>query len=171
MKIITLTMALLGAFFIAGKANALIIAPTDTAPKTGIEIQEAYAYATPLKNPAAAVFMIVHNHGVDNDRLLDVKFETAGRTELHTMTMDNDIMKMRKVDGYDVGSHKTLSLNPMGHHVMVFDRQSDWNEGDVIQAKAVFENAGVVTIPVKIVARGAKPSTQGDDVHMQHGHH
>jgi copper(I)-binding protein len=151
-------------------ANALMMAPP-AEPKSGIEIVDVYAFATPQANPAAAVFMTVHNHGIAGDKMVGFTLAENMRTELHTMTMENEIMRMRKVDGYDLGANKTVSLIPMGHHVMVFDRVTDWNVGDVVNGTVIFENAGNVPVEIHIKSRGEKTSHDHGDHSMDHNHH
>ena len=167
MRILTASIALISVFLIGSVAYALMIAPVNNT--ANIRIDDAYSYVTPKTNPAGAIFFTVKNGGND-DRLIDFTIDGAARTELHTMDMNNDIMQMRKVDGYDVGEGEVLILDPMGNHIMVFDRNDDWNEGDVIHAQATFENAGVIPVSIDIINRGAKSPMNADDAHMHHGH-
>ena len=89
-----------------------------------VEINDAYMFVTPKIFPAAAIFMTISNGTGESDRLIDFKTNRAGRAELHTMTTENDVMKMRRVEGYDLPSSEdntVYTLSPMGNHIMVFD--------------------------------------------------
>lgn len=116
-------------------------------------VKNAYMYATPQTFPAVAVFMDVENNSGANDRLIDFKMDNVGRTEIHTMEMVNDIMKMRRVDGFDVLHGDSLVLKPMGKHLMGFDMTSDFNEGDVVNGIAVFEKYGEVPVTITVKNR------------------
>lgn len=108
---------------------------------------------TPATFPAGAIYMVIDNHTDTDDRMVDFKTERAGRTELHTMAMDNNVMRMRRVEGYTIPADEMHSLQPMGDHVMVFDMVSDFSAGESFEATAVFEQAGEIPVTVQIRTR------------------
>jgi copper(I)-binding protein len=118
-----------------------------------IEISDAYMFATPKKFPAAAIFMNVSNNTDVDDRVIGFKTDRAGRAELHTMETKNDIMKMRRVDGYDIASGDTHTLKPMADHIMVFDMVSDFVTGETFDGVVVFERAGEVPVTIHVQSR------------------
>lgn len=118
-----------------------------------ITINDGYMFATPKTFPAAAIFMTIENNTTQNDRMIDFKTDRAGRTELHTMETKNDIMKMRRVDGYDILSNGSHTLKPMADHIMVFDMPSDFVEGETISATAIFEKAGEIPVTIAVKSR------------------
>ncbi len=63
--------------------------------KYGIEIQKAWARATPPNAKNAAVYMILQNDGPLNDLLLGVKTPVARNVELHTVVKEKDMMFMQ----------------------------------------------------------------------------
>ena len=138
------------------------LALTGCSKKSGIAIEDVYAYATPQMG-AVAVFMTVENNTDTDDRLTGFVPESARRAELHTMSMNGDIMQMRRVEGYDIAAGETLSLDEAGNHIMIFDRTSDWNAGDTFKAVATFEKAGEV--PVTIMVRDRKEATNSHQNH------
>ncbi len=118
-----------------------------------ITINDAYMFATPKTFPAAAIFMTIKNNTKIGDSMIDFKTDRAGRIELHTMAMENDVMRMRRVDGYDIpagGSHK---LKHMADHVMVFDMPSDFVAGEEFQGIAIFEKAGEIPLTITVKSR------------------
>ena len=118
--------------------------------KQGIHINDAYSFATPKTFPAAAIFMTVDNTTDTDDRMIAFKAdEVSGRTELHTMQTVNDIMRMRRVDGFDIAANGgKIELKPMSDHVMLFELVKDIEKGATFNGIAVFEKAG--EIPVKV---------------------
>ncbi len=118
-----------------------------------VEISDAYMFATPQKFPAAAIFMNIENNTNHNDRMIGFKTDRASRAELHTMETKNDIMKMRRVDGYDIASGDTHTLKPMADHIMMFDMVSDFTAGEVFNGAVVFDNAGEVPVTIMVHPR------------------
>ena len=53
-------------------------------------------------------------------RLVSANLPSAGATELHTMSMEDGVMQMRMVDGYDIADGETLTLERGGDHMMFF---------------------------------------------------
>lgn len=134
----------------------------------GIMVHNVYAYPTKASMPAAAVFMEVVNNSTENDRLIGVKVDDAERAEIHTMEMDGDIMRMRKVEGLDIPAGNSLTLAPGGNHVMVFGLEEDWNAGDDEDVTLVFEHAGEIEYDMHVVARDAEAMHDMDHDHHAH---
>jgi hypothetical protein len=150
---------------------AFLIAPMAHASEN-IHIKDAYMYETRASMPAAAVFMVVMNHGDADDELVGFTTDAAERAELHTMTHENEIMKMRKVDGYVVeGNDGTVTLEPMGNHIMLFGLKKDAVAGDEINGTLSFENAGDVPVTIHVKKRGEKAADHGDHDQDDHNHH
>jgi copper(I)-binding protein len=118
-----------------------------------MDVTNIHMVATPKTFPAAAIFMDIKNNTDTNDRMVDFKTDRAGRVELHTMETANDIMKMRRVDGYDIASGASHSLKHMADHVMIFDMLSDFVAGETFNGTAIFENAGEVPVTITVKSR------------------
>jgi hypothetical protein len=89
--------------------------------------------------------LIIKNDGGEDDTLVSVESPAAGRVELHEMTMQNDVMKMRKLDsGIPVPAGETVTLQSGGLHLMFMDVKTPFSEGDSIPVTLTFEKAGKV---------------------------
>ena len=55
--------------------------------------------ATVAGMPSSAAYLKITNNGVSDDRLIAAKAAIAQRVEIHSMEMDNGVMRMRAVDG------------------------------------------------------------------------
>src|SRR3954453_11928911 len=64
-----------------------------------IEINAAWTRATPKGAEVAGAYMTITNTGATTDRLLAGSSPVAGHFELHMMTMDDGVMKMRPLTG------------------------------------------------------------------------
>lgn len=121
-------------------------------------IIDLYAYPAPKENSVTAVFgdvlLTKIMDGLEQDKIISIAIDGADRTELHTMSMDNDIMKMRKVDAFDVVSGETLTLSHSGDHIMVFDRENDWVDGETVGATLTFASGQTLSTAIEIQSRG-----------------
>lgn len=87
----------------------------------------------------------IKNDGGEDDVLVSVESPAAGRVELHDMVIENDVMKMRKLeDGIAVPAGKTVELESGGMHLMFMDVVKPFAEGDTVPLTLTFEKAGKV---------------------------
>jgi len=111
--------------------------------------------ATPPGAKVAGAFMNIENQGKEADRLVAASSPVAGFVEIHEMTMDGGLMKMRAVKGIDLKPGATVELRPGGYHVMLEDLKQPLKQGDQIPVLLTFEKAGVVEVKVHVEAMGA----------------
>jgi copper(I)-binding protein len=144
-------------------ATALALSATGLASSLGAQAHEyklgaiaighPYARATVPGQPAGGGYLKLDNKGGD-DRLLSVSADVAGSVELHTMSMEGDVMRMRQVDAINLPAGKTVELKPGGFHIMFMGLKAPLKAGDSFPLKLKFEKAGEVTVDVKIEAAG-----------------
>ncbi|MBP1882036.1 copper(I)-binding protein [Ensifer mexicanus] len=102
---------------------------------------------------------VVKNTGGTDDRLLAVESPAAGRVELHEMKMENDVMKMRKLDdGVAIPAGATVELKSGGLHLMFMEVKKPFAEGETVPVTLTFEKAGKVdyVLPVGAATGGHK---------------
>ncbi|WP_018239797.1 DUF1775 domain-containing protein [Ensifer sp. BR816] len=98
---------------------------------------------------------VVKNAGSSDDRLIAVESPAAGRVELHEMAMENDVMKMRKVDGgIVIPAGKTVELKNGGLHLMFMEVGKPFSEGDTVPVTLTFEKAGKVDYVLPVGSAG-----------------
>ncbi|WP_438748202.1 DUF1775 domain-containing protein [Pararhizobium sp. O133] len=101
----------------------------------------------------------VKNEGSEDDVLLSAESPAAGRVELHEMTMQNDVMKMRKLeDGIAVPAGQTVELRSGGLHLMFMDVTRPFAEGDTVPVTLTFEKAGKVELVLPVGNAAGKMS-------------
>ena len=64
-----------------------------------IHISDPWARATPKGASSGAAYMTITNSGTAPDRVNCVSTDISAQCPIHTMTTDNDVMKMRPVEG------------------------------------------------------------------------
>lgn len=133
-----------------------------------IKIGHPWSRATAPGAPAAGGFLTLENGG-EADRLISASAAVSETVELHTMAMDGNVMKMRKLDnGIEVPAGKTVELKPGGLHVMFISLKAPLKEGEKFPLKLKFEKAGEVTVDVKIEAMGAAAAPAGNAHEHKH---
>jgi periplasmic copper chaperone A len=137
-----------------------------------IHISESWARATPKGASSGAGYMTVTNNGTAPDRLTCTASDAAAQCQVHTMSMENGVMKMRPVDGgLEIKPGETITLKPGNLHIMFIDLKHPLETGGAIEATLQFEKAGTVKIELPVVAIGAAApgATTGGTMMMQGG--
>ena len=90
-----------------------------------IHISQPWARATPKGASTGAAYMTVTNKGTTPDRVSCASSDASAKCQIHSMTMDNGVMKMRPVEGgLEIKPGETITLKPSGFHVMLVDLKS-----------------------------------------------
>jgi copper(I)-binding protein len=120
--------------------------------KGDLEIEKPWARATP---PGAAIgggYLVIRNKGTAADRLVGVTSPASARVEIHEMTMEKDVMRMREVKGVDVPAKKSVELKPGGYHLMLIELKAPLKPGDKVPVTLRFEKAGDVKAELAVGA-------------------
>ncbi len=124
-----------------------------------LQITQAWSRATPKGAEVAGAYFKITNTGTTPDRLIGGSSPVAGRFEIHQMTMENGVMKMRPVQGgLVIKPGESVDLKPGAYHVMMLDLKQPLNKGDHIKATLNFEKAGSVDIEYNVVGVGETPA-------------
>lgn len=121
-----------------------------------IDVIGPWSRATPKGAQTAIGYMSIKNTGSERDRLIAGSVEVAGRFELHAMTMDDGISKMRSLPGVDIKPGQTIEFKPGGSHAMFVELKHPLTAGDRIKGTLVFEHAGTVQIEYDVAGIGAQ---------------
>ena len=112
-----------------------------------------YSDANGTPNLSGA-FLTIENAGAD-DRLVSASAEVSKVVELHSMSMEGDVMRMRQLDSIALPAGKAVALKPGALHIMLIGLKAPLKEGDKFPLKLKFEKAGEVTVQVNVEAAGA----------------
>jgi copper(I)-binding protein len=123
-----------------------------------LEIGHPWARATPKAAPVGAGFLTITNTGTTPDRLTAVAAGVSSRVELHEMSMEGGVMKMRALaDGIVVPAGGRVELKPGGFHVMFIGLKDAFEAGKTFKGTLQFEKAGPVEVEFAIEDMAAKP--------------
>lgn len=137
-----------------------------------MHVTEPWARATPKGASSGAGYMTITNSGTAPDRLSCVSTDAAAQCQIHSMTMEGGVMKMRPVEGgLEVLPGQTVTLKPGGFHVMFVDLKHPLEKGKMVEATLKFEKAGTVKVEYPILAIGAPApgAAEGGGSMMQGG--
>ena len=135
----------------AALASASLIASAHSFKVGAIAIGHPYARATVPGQPSGGAYLRLENTGAD-DKLVSVKAQVSQSIELHTSSMEGDVMRMRQVDAIDVPANKAVVLAPGGMHIMLVGLKAPLKEGDRFPMTLKFEKAGEVVVDVVVQA-------------------
>ena len=130
-----------------------------------LHIGHPYARTTPPGATSGAAYFSVESKGAA-DKLLRATTPRAGAAELHSMSMDGNIMRMRAVPNLAVPAGGMVKLEPSGYHLMLTGLKQPLKAGDRFPLTLYFEKAGPVT--VDILVQDATAATA--DAHAGHDH-
>ncbi len=133
-------------------------------------ITQGWSRATPNGAKIGAGYLTIENKGTTADRLIGVSGSISDKIEVHEMSMNNGVMKMRPVDGgLAIDPGKTVKLAPSGYHLMIMDLKSPLKQGDKVPVTLEFEKAGKVAVTLDVQGVGAQGPGGGDGMKMSPG--
>ena len=138
-----------------------------------IEIKHPWSRATPKGASVAGGYMKLINTGTTPDRLIGGSTEVAGKFEIHEMSMDNGVMKMRPLaNGIEIKPGETVEFKPGGYHLMFVGINKPVEKGKMVKGTLEFEKAGKVDVEYAVEAIGGAPKGEGGGnmggMHMGH---
>jgi periplasmic copper chaperone A len=135
-----------------------------------INIGHPWARATPKGAAVAGGYLKITNKGTEADRLIGGSAAFAGRVEIHEMSEEGGVMKMRHLPkGIEIKPGETVELKPGSIHVMFMDLKAPLVKDQKPRPKGtlVFEKAGTVEVEYAVEAVGA---SSGEHDHGGHKH-
>jgi periplasmic copper chaperone A len=153
--------------FIAALA-VFMAAPAEAQDITAgsLKISAPWIRATPKGASVGGGYMTIANSGTAGDRLVGGTSDVSNRLEIHEMSMEGGVMKMRPVAGLDIKPGQTVELKPGGYHVMFVGLRQPLEQGQHVKATLQFEKAGGVAVDFTVKGIGA----QNGGPSKAHGH-
>ncbi|MEO3692590.1 copper chaperone PCu(A)C [Roseateles paludis] len=102
-----------------------------------------------------ATGMFVQLQSKTATRLVSVSTPIAGVAEIHEMSMDGGVMRMRAMPGLDLPAGQPVALKPGGFHLMFMDLKQPLKAGDTVPVTLTLENAAKQreTLELKVPVR------------------
>ena len=115
-----------------------------------LKIGHPWARMTAPGQPSGGAYLKLQNNGSAADRLVGGSTPAADHVEMHSMSMDGDVMKMREGKAIDVAPGQTVELKPGALHLMLVGLKAPLKAGDKVPMTLKFEKAGEVKVELKI---------------------
>jgi hypothetical protein len=116
-----------------------------------LHIDHPHARPTIANMPTGAAYFGIENRGKSTDKLVGVSTPVAKSVEIHTMAMDNGVMKMREVGEIEVKAGDKVAMQPGGgYHLMLMGLNRQLKPGDQFPMTLTFEKAGKKEVSVVV---------------------
>lgn len=135
-----------------------------------VSIQDAWARSTKPGQNVGAAYMTFTS--AQNLVLTHVESDISNSVEIHSMTMEKNVMKMRKLDELELNAGEPYKLEPGSFHLMLFDLKAPLTVDRQITFELTFKTNSnhtfkqKVSVPVKDMSPAQKSS---HDMH-EHNH-
>jgi hypothetical protein len=130
-------------------------------------VEDPYARAVPPGQPNSAVFMALTNTGEAARALVAAESEAAATVELHTHSMQDGMMRMRRIERIELPDGQRVVLEPGGLHVMLIGLAEQLQPGMDVALTLIFDDGSrmPVTAPVRRI-----DGAMGGGMHGHGGH-
>ena len=161
------SIMLLGVSLVGGRGE-LNAAPnkTQVVAAKAPHVEGAWVRLPAASGRPAGGYMLVHGTG-KADALVGATSPKAERIELHSMVMDNGVMKMRAETKFALPANGELRFEPGANHLMLFGLSSDLKAGGTIPITLRFQSGAAVEMTAKLQAAGSPaPAGQSGAAHQ-----
>ncbi len=106
--------------------------------QTEVSITEAWVRPSAPGQDVGAAYMKIQSP--QDSTMVYVETDAAETVEIHSMTMDNGVMKMRMMEELPLVAGEPATLAPGGFHLMLFDLKAPLKAGENIDFKLCFKD-------------------------------
>jgi periplasmic copper chaperone A len=135
-------------------AAGLLLAAALGAPVAAAQSVKAanvWARATgPGQNTASVYFDLTSDRDA---ALVAAGSPAAARAELHAMSLDGGVMRMRPLARIDLPAGQTVRLSPSGTHLMLLDLKQPLKPGDKLPLVLSIQSSGTSLTTLKLEAQ------------------
>lgn len=149
----------------------MLIAVCATAVAAGVpawaqvEVKSAWVRGTVAAQKTTGAYMEIYS--ARGASLVGAESTAAAAVEVHQMSMDKNVMRMRAVPRLDLPAGKTVEIKPGGYHMMLIDLKRPLKKGDSVPLRLKIENKDktVSTVEVKAEVRDAMAAPEHNGAH------
>ena len=135
----------------------------------GLQVERAEIGLMPGEGPAVA-YVTVTNGGGEGDRLVAAETPLAFQAELHESLDEDGVVKMvARPEGFEVPAGGSLTLEPGGKHIMLFEPRRDLVTDGRVALTLHFEHGGTKEVQAAVLEVGGGGHEAMDHGSMDHG--
>lgn len=138
-------------FILGGFAACLFAGSVLAAGNNNIQTNDIWARATPPSAKTSAIYLTLANTGSVEDRLVAVSTDVSEKAQIHTMYMEDGVMRMRWLqDGLVLPVGQETKLSPSSTHIMLIGLKQQLVVGQKISLTLDFEKSDSTKIEAKV---------------------
>ena len=124
--------------------------PMSASVDNKIHVKEAWIRAVPPSSKVSAAYMVIMNHGENDDQLISVKTELSTVAEIHNVEKKDGVMKMLPVSFVEIPSGGEKKLEPGSYHIMLIKLNRIPKKGYKYDLILHFKRAGMVKVKAEV---------------------
>ena len=118
---------------------------------SSVTVKNAWVRQNIPPQTMTAAYLFIHNQGTAT-ALISASTPAAEVAEIHVMTTDGNIMRMKKIDRLPIQENGSATLQPGGNHLMIIGLRRDLAPGDSLALTLTFANGQVQTLRAPVVS-------------------
>ena len=115
-----------------------------------VQAGDAWARATAPDQETGSIGVVITSQ--KDARLIAVTSTAAASADIHSMSMDNGVMKMRQLTDLPLPAKQPVTLGPGGDHLMLFGLKHALKAGDIVPLTITVKFADQRTEKINIKA-------------------
>jgi len=131
-------------------SNAYALDSDNSTIQNAISIKDAWVRPSHPGQDVGAAYMTLTS--MQDVALVRVESDVSDSIEIHSMTMQNGVMKMRMLDNLPLVAGKPYKLEPGGFHFMLFDLKKALTAGESVNFVLYFKAKNKVEFKQNIKA-------------------
>ena len=143
---------------------ALLFTAATVADETGLVVRDAWVREAPPGASVLAGYLQLENRGPERLVLDTLSSHDFGRIELHRTLVEEGVARMQPVGQLGIAAGESVSLEPGGMHLMLFNPGRPLQAGDRVKFSILLANGASHAFEAT-VRRGA-----ADEAHQHHQH-
>lgn len=121
-----------------------------------VRVRHPWTRPTPPGATVAAGYLEIRNSGRTPDRLTGASSSAAAAVEMHVMTREGDVVRMREVRNIEVPGRQRFVLDPKGSHLMLVGLKKPLAKGERVPLVLRFERAGEISVELEVQAADSR---------------
>jgi len=137
--------------------------------KETVSIENVWVRATAPGQDVGAAYMTFASK--QDVTLIRIESDATKSVEIHSMSMQNGVMKMRMLETLPIKAGKPYKLEPGGFHLMLFDLKKPLTSGQYVNFELTFKSGNTeFKQQVKAPIKTESSTESGSDDHSHHHH-
>jgi len=146
--------------------SLLAMAAVTSAYADEVKVKDAWSRATAPGQDSAMVQAVITSK--KTAKLVSVACKDATASELHSMVMEGEMMKMRQVDAIELPAGKAVDMGKAGYHLMLMGLKKPLVAGKKTHCEMIVRGADGKDTKVQL---SAKVKPMAESAHHDHSHH